>query len=212
MLRLIFLGLPGAGKGTQAEKIAKKFNIPQISTGDILRENVRNGTELGKKAKTYMDEGKLVPDDIIINMIKERLKNPDCANGFILDGFPRTIEQAGALEDISPIDYAIFIDVPTDVLIERLTGRRSCKKCNAVYHIKYNPPKKPGICDACGGELYQRDDDKVETVKKRIEAYNNQTKPLVSYYKEKGILITIDGNRPIDEISKDIQEILESKS
>jgi len=212
LLRLIFLGLPGAGKGTQAEKIAKKFNIPQISTGDILRENVRNGTELGKKAKTYMDEGKLVPDDIIINMIKERLKNPDCANGFILDGFPRTIEQAGALEDISPIDYAIFIDVPTDVLIERLTGRRSCKKCNAVYHIKYNPPKKPGICDACGGELYQRDDDKVETVKKRIEAYNNQTKPLVSYYKEKGILITIDGNRPIDEISKDIQEILESKS
>ena len=208
-MKLIFLGLPGAGKGTQAEVISKKLNIPQISTGDILRENVRLGTELGKKAKKYMDEGKLVPDDIIINMMKERLNSDDCKNGFILDGFPRTIKQAEALDSIIKIDKVIFIDVPEDVLLSRLTGRRVCKNCNNVYHLEFNPPKNPSICDKCGGELYQRDDDKEETVKKRIETYNNQTKPLIDYYENKGILIRINGNQPIDKVTKDIIEVLQ---
>jgi len=208
-VKLIFLGLPGAGKGTQAEVISKKLNIPQISTGDILRENVRLGTELGKKAKKYMDEGKLVPDDIIINMMKERLNSDDCKNGFILDGFPRTIKQAEALDSIIKIDKVIFIDVPEDVLLSRLTGRRVCKNCNNVYHLEFNPPKNPSICDKCGGELYQRDDDKEETVKKRIETYNNQTKPLIDYYENKGILIRINGNQPIDKVTKDIIEVLQ---
>ncbi len=206
MMRLIFLGLPGAGKGTQSERISKIFNIPQISTGDILRENVKKGTEIGKKAKSYMDEGKLVPDSIIIDMIKERLSANDCSEGYILDGFPRNIDQAKALETFSKIDKVIFIDVPTDVLIERLTGRRTCRKCKAVYHIKYNPPKNPDVCDLCGGELFQRDDDKVEVVQKRIDTYNSKTKPLIDYYKKKNILIIIDGNRNIDEITTDIEK------
>ncbi|MHA1268320.1 MAG: adenylate kinase [Candidatus Helarchaeota archaeon] len=210
-MRLIFLGLPGAGKGTQAEKVRNKFNIPQISTGDILRENVRLGTDLGKKAASYMNEGKLVPDDVIIDMIKNRLSADDCKNGFILDGFPRTIKQANELENITSIDKVIFFDVPTEVLVERLSGRRSCKNCNAVYHIKFNPPKQPNVCDKCGSELYQREDDKDETVRKRIDAYNSQTKPLIEYYKNKSILITIDGSKPINEISSDIEKILKGK-
>jgi len=211
LIRLIFLGLPGAGKGTQAEKVRNKFNIPQISTGDILRENVRLGTDLGKKAASYMNEGKLVPDDVIIDMIKNRLSADDCKNGFILDGFPRTIKQANELENITSIDKVIFFDVPTEVLVERLSGRRSCKNCNAVYHIKFNPPKQPNVCDKCGSELYQREDDKDETVRKRIDAYNSQTKPLIEYYKNKSILITIDGSKPINEISSDIEKILKGK-
>ena len=207
-MRLIFLGLPGVGKGTQAEKVEKELNIPQISTGDILRENVRADTELGIKAKTYMDDGKLVPDDIIIKMMKSRLDDADCSNGFILDGFPRTIEQANALESITHIDKVIFIDVPVKVLIARLSGRRSCKECNSVFHLLYKPPKKQGICDECGGELYQRDDDKEKTIKNRIKTYNSQTKPLVKYYKKKNLLVVINGNGTIEETSNKVEKAL----
>ncbi|MBD3229170.1 MAG: adenylate kinase [Candidatus Lokiarchaeota archaeon] len=214
MARLIFLGLPGAGKGTQSEILESKFNIPQISTGDILREHVRKGTELGNKAKSYMDEGKLVPNNLIIKMMEKRLKQDDCSEGFILDGFPRTIEQAEVLESITDIDKVIYIDVPVDELIDRLTGRRVCENCNAVYHIKYNPPKKPGVCDECGGKLIQRKDDKKKIVKKRIKAYNSQTKPLVEYYRKKGILKTIDGDRDeegidsINAVANDIEKVV----
>ncbi len=209
-MKLILLGAPGAGKGTQAKWISKEYGLPHISTGDILRHNVKEGTELGKEAKKYMDAGGLVPDELIIKMMKERLAQEDCKGGFILDGFPRTINQAEELEKITDIDAVLNIHVPFEKLIERITGRRSCPKCGAVYHIKYNPPKKDNTCDVCGSTLIQRDDDKEETVKKRLETYEKQTAPLIDYYERKGKLITVEGQEEIEDTRRFVKEALES--
>ncbi|NLI68839.1 MAG: adenylate kinase [Bacilli bacterium] len=206
---LILMGLPGAGKGTQAEMIKAKYNIPHISTGDMFRQAIKEGTELGKKAKAYMDEGALVPDEVTNGIVEERLAKSDCDNGFLLDGFPRTIAQAEALEAITKklnkqIDYVIQVDVPAEKLIERLTGRRVCPSCGATYHVINKPPKTEGVCDNCGTELVQRDDDKEETVQKRLEVNIEQTQPLLDFYKEKGVLVTVDGDQPIDKVFEDI--------
>lgn len=206
-MKIALFGPPGAGKGTQAAAIRDHFNIPQISTGDLLRSEVRKETKLGSEAKSYMDRGELVPDDVVIGMLKERLADPDCSNGFILDGFPRSLSQARALEGIVQLDAVVNIEVDESAPVERITGRRMCK-CGATYHIRFNPPRKEGICDQCGGELYQRDDDKEETVRQRIRVYRDQTEPLLEYYDKKGILRSVDGNRSIGEISKDIIDIL----
>ncbi len=212
-MNLIMLGPPGAGKGTQAKMLVEKLGIPQISTGDMLRAAVAEGTELGKKAKEYMDKGQLVPDEVVIGIVKERLSKPDCEKGFILDGFPRTVPQAEALDKIleemgKRIDYVINIVVPDEEILKRLTGRRTCKKCGAMYHVIYNPPKQEGVCDKCGGELYQRDDDKEETIKNRLKVYAEQTAPLVDYYRKKGVLVDIDGTKSINEIFEDILKAL----
>lgn len=207
-MKLILLGAPGAGKGTQAKWISEEYGIPHISTGDILRKNVAEGTELGKEAKKYMDEGKLVPDDVVIKMMEERLREEDCKKGFILDGFPRTIYQADELSKITDIDAVLSIDVPFSKLIERITGRRSCPKCGAVYHIKYNPPEKDGICDVCGTPLIQRDDDREETVKKRLRTYEEQTEPLIDYYRKKGKLITVEGQEDVEDTIRLVKEAL----
>ncbi len=210
-MKLILLGAPGAGKGTQAERIVAKYNIPQISTGDILRENVKTGTELGLKAKEYMDKGELVPDEVIIGIIKDRLSRDDCKNGYILDGFPRTIPQAEALTAaLNPdkIDTVIFINVSDEVVVERLSMRRVCRNCGAIYHLKYNPPKMETVCDKCGGEIYQRDDDKEETIKNRLSVYRKQTEPVVDYYKKLNILSEIDGSQSVEKIAANIDSIL----
>ncbi len=213
-MRLILLGPPGAGKGTQASAIVRKYNIPHISTGDIFRENIKMGTELGKKVKEYMDKGLLVPDDIVVSIVKDRILKDDCKDGFLLDGFPRTVNQGEALDkELSQmnlkLDKVINLDVEKEILIERITGRRICKDCGATYHIKFNPPAKKGICDNCGGNLYQRDDDTQETVEKRIEVYQQQTKPLIDYYTEKGLILNVDGSKAIDEIFETIVKALE---
>jgi len=207
-MKLILLGAPGAGKGTQAKKIVAEFGIPQISTGDILRKAVADGTPLGTEAKKYMEAGKLVPDEVVIGLMKDRLQENDCKDGFILDGFPRTVEQAEALGKITDIDAVISIDVDMDSLVERITGRRSCPKCGAVYHISFNPPKQEGVCDSCGNPLIQRKDDKEETVRKRLETYMRQTSPLIEYYAGKSLLKTVEGNGSIDDIYTSIREIL----
>ncbi|MEJ5329532.1 MAG: adenylate kinase [Desulfobaccales bacterium] len=214
-MNLILLGGPGAGKGTQAKKLIDKYQIPQISTGDILRAAVKEGTEMGKKAKEYMDAGKLVPDEVVIGIIKDRLAQPDCKKGFILDGFPRTVPQAEALDKVladlgSKIDHVISIDVDEEELVTRLTGRRTCKNpdCGQMYHIKFNPPKKEGVCDKCGSELYQRDDDNEATVRSRLATYNQATKPLIDYYQAKGLLRPIKGVGSIDDIFNQICKIL----
>ena len=204
-MNLILLGPPGAGKGTQAATLTETFGIPQISTGDILRAAVKEGTTLGQQAKAYMDEGKLVPDQIVIGIVTERLQEPDCSEGFILDGFPRTVAQANALQanlrDLDKqLDRVIALQVDTEVLVERLTGRRICKSCGRGYHVKFDPPEVEGRCDACGGELYQRDDDREETIRKRLEVYERQTAPLIEYYRNAGLLIEVDGMQPIDEV------------
>lgn len=212
-MRIIMLGAPGAGKGTQAKKIAEKYAIPHISTGDIFRANIKEGTELGVKAKGYMDQGLLVPDEVTIAMLLDRIHQDDCKSGYVLDGFPRTIPQAEsltkALEALGEtIDFAIDVDVPDKHIVERMSGRRSCVKCGATYHIKFAPPKKEGICDICGSELTLRDDDKPETVQKRLGVYHEQTRPLINYYKEKGVLQTLDGTQAMDAVFKRITEIL----
>lgn len=214
MLNLILMGLPGAGKGTQAEKINEKYNIPHISTGDMFRLAIKEGTDLGVKAKEYMDQGDLVPDEVTIGIVKERLSKADCANGFLLDGFPRTIAQAEALQQLltelnRSIDYVLHVDVPEDKLVERLTGRRICPTCGTTYHVVYNPPKVEGICDKDGSELIQRDDDQPETVKKRLSVNIEQTKPLLDFYQDKGYLVKVDGDRDINVVFQDIQSILE---
>lgn len=213
-MRLILLGPPGAGKGTQASAIVKRYNIPHISTGDIFRMNIRENTALGKEVKVYLDAGQLVPDDLVIDTIKDRLNKSDCKNGFILDGYPRTINQAEVLDKElakmgTKLDAVINIFLDPQLLIERAVGRRLCKNCGATYHIKFHPPKQDGICDICGGELYQRDDDKEETVKKRIEVYLTQTKPLVKYYEDKDLLVSIDGTLSIEDTFKEIINALE---
>lgn len=213
-MRLVLLGPPGAGKGTQASAIVKKYNIPHISTGDIFRANIKAGTELGKKAKEYMDKGLLVPDDLVVSIVKDRLSEEDCKDGFLLDGFPRTVNQGEALDrELNQmslkLDKVINIDVEKEVLIERAIGRRICKNCGATYHIKFNPSKKEGICDICENQLFQRDDDKKETVEKRIEVYLKQTRPLIDYYTEKGLILNVDGNKSIDVIFNEIVKALE---
>jgi len=216
-MNIVFLGPPGAGKGTQAKILIERYGIPQISTGDMLREHRAKGTELGKKAQEYMDKGQLVPDEIILGMVKERLSQPDCQKGFILDGFPRTVAQAEALDKLlsemgKKLDFALALIVPDELLVERLTGRRTCKSCGMMYHIKYKPPQVEGKCDVCGGELYQRPDDNEETVRNRLKVYHEQTAPLIEYYKNKGILREIDGSKSIEEITQQIIAILEGKA
>lgn len=208
------MGLPGAGKGTQAEKINEQYNIPHISTGDMFRLAIKEGTELGNKAKAYMDQGELVPDEVTIGIVKERLSKDDCKDGFLLDGFPRTIAQAEALQSLlsemkESIDYCLHVDVPEKELVERLTGRRICPTCGATYHVLYNPPKKDGICDRDGSELIQREDDQADTVKKRLNVNIEQTKPLLDFYEEKGCLVTVDGDQEIDQVFQDIQAKIE---
>lgn len=213
-MRLVLLGPPGAGKGTQASAIVKKYNIPHISTGDIFRANIKMGTELGKKAKGYMDKGLLVPDDLVVSIVKDRLTEDDCKEGFLLDGFPRTVNQGEALDSELEqmglkLDKVVNIDVEREVLIQRAIGRRICKDCGATYHIQFNLPKEEGICNVCEGKLFQRDDDKKETVERRIEVYQKQTKPLIDYYTKKGLILNVDGTKPIDILFEEIIKALE---
>lgn len=209
-MMLILLGAPGAGKGTQAEQICQRLHIPAISTGNILREALKSGTELGLKAKTFMDAGNLVPDDVVIDMLKERISEPDCKDGFILDGFPRTIPQAEALDAMGvSIDRVIDIEVPDEKIVTRMSGRRVCEKCGASYHLVYNPPKVEGVCDKCAGALVQRKDDNAETVRDRLTVYHNQTEPLKSYYAAQGKLFQVDGDRDVAVVSADILKELE---
>lgn len=207
-MKLILLGAPGAGKGTQAQKLVEKYNIPQVSTGDLLRAAVKAGTKLGKEANEFMTSGKLVPDEVVIGLIEERLKKDDCKNGFILDGFPRTVAQAEKLGEITDIDAVVNVDVDTSILMARLTGRRTCKECNNMFHMVFNPPKKEGKCDTCGGELYQRADDNEKTVKSRLDTYNKSTAPLVDFYKKTGKLQTVNGQGAIDDVFQNILKIL----
>ena len=212
-MKIIMLGAPGAGKGTQAKKIAAKYGIPHISTGDIFRANIKNGTELGKKAKTYMDQGLLVPDELVVDLVVDRVNQDDCKNGYVLDGFPRTIPQAEALTEAlakmgQKLDYAIDVDVPDENIVRRMGGRRACVGCGATYHVEYAPTKKEGICDVCGGELILRDDDKPETVQKRLNVYHEQTQPLIDYYTKAGILKTVDGTVDINDVFQAIVDIL----
>lgn len=213
-MRLILLGPPGVGKGTQASNIVKKYNIPHISTGDIFRANIKEGTELGLTAKGYMDKGLLVPDELVVAIVKDRLAMDDCKDGFLLDGFPRTVEQAESLDtELTEmgikLDKVVNIEADKDILVERVTGRRICKECGATYHIKFNPPKLEGVCDIDEGELYQRDDDKVDTVATRIQVYLDQTQPLISFYEDKGLILDIDGTDTIDNIFETIVNALE---
>ena len=212
-MKIIMLGAPGAGKGTQAKKIAAKYSIPHISTGDIFRANIKNGTELGLKAKSYMDAGGLVPDEITIGMLLDRIHQADCENGYVLDGFPRTIPQAESLTEAlkkngEAIDFAVNVDVPDENIINRMSGRRACLNCGATYHIVYNAPKTENVCDACGQELVLRDDDKPETVKKRLDVYHDQTQPLIDYYKNEGVLAEVDGTLDMEDVFQAIVKIL----
>ena len=213
-MRLVIMGPPGAGKGTQAAMIANRFSIPHVSTGDIFRKNLKEGTPLGLKAKEYMNKGLLVPDETVVEIVKDRLSEEDCQKGFLLDGFPRTVAQASVLDEVlgqmnMKIDNVINIEVPKEVLIERAVGRRVCKKCGATYHVKYKSPSRPGLCDECDGELIQRDDDKEETVVKRIEVYLEQTQPLIDYYAKRGLLVNIDGGQNITNVGEQIVKALE---
>ena len=212
---VIIMGPPGAGKGTQAEILAKEFALPHISTGDIFRSAVKEGTEMGKKAKEYMDKEHLVPDEIVVGIVKERLSRPDCKEGAILDGFPRTVNQAEALDEVlrelgMKIDAVICIDADEDELIARLTGRRVCRNCGATYHVRFNPPRVRNICDHCSGELYQRSDDSIDTVKERFAVYKKQTLPMFDYYRDKYPVINIDGSKQIDEVYDDIRSSLKN--
>ncbi|HEX28506.1 TPA: adenylate kinase [Candidatus Poribacteria bacterium] len=215
-MRLIFLGPPGVGKGTQAVKLSQKYGIPHISTGDALREAVARKTEIGLKAKSYMDKGTLVPDKVVIGIIRERLARDDCRSGFILDGFPRTVKQAEALDEILKamgveLDAVLNVEAPDGVIIERLSGRRTCRSCGRVYHIIYVPPKREGVCDVCGGELYQRDDDKPEAIARRLQVYKEQTAPLIEYYEDRGKLRRIDGSKSVDDVFRQITGLLEGE-
>lgn len=212
-MKIIMLGAPGAGKGTQAKKISAKYDIPHISTGDIFRANIKNGTELGTKAKAYMDQGLLVPDELVVDLVVDRLAKEDCVNGCVLDGFPRTIPQAEALDKAlaakgEKVDFAIDCDVADENIIKRMGGRRACVGCGATYHLAYAAPKQDGVCDTCGGELILRDDDKPETVEKRLKVYHEQTQPLIDYYSKGGILRTVDGTIDIEDVFKTIVSIL----
>lgn len=213
-MKIIMIGAPGAGKGTQAKRIAAKYDIPHVSTGDIFRANLKKGTELGLKAKVYMDQGALVPDEITIGMLMDRIHQADCSNGYVLDGFPRTIPQAEALTKAleaqnESIDAVIDVDVPDENIMDRMQGRRTCRKCGEGYHTRFNPPKVDGVCDVCGGELFTRDDDLPETVKKRLVVYHDQTQPLVDYYTKQRVLKSVDGTQLMDKVFEDIVTILD---
>lgn len=212
-MKIIMLGAPGAGKGTQAKMIADKYSVPHISTGDIFRANIKNGTELGMEAKKYMDAGQLVPDELTVKILLDRVAQDDCKNGYVLDGFPRTIPQAEVLDKAltelgDSVDFAIDVDVPDANIIKRMSGRRACLSCGATYHIEHVPPKKEGVCDRCGNELVLRDDDKPETVQKRLTVYHEQTQPLIEYYTKKGILKTVDGTVDMSDVFAAIVAIL----
>ncbi len=212
-MKIIMLGAPGAGKGTQAKKIAEKYAIPHISTGDIFRANIKNGTELGKKAKTYMDQGLLVPDELVVDLVVDRVQQEDCKNGYVLDGFPRTIPQAESLDAAlaklgDRMDYAINVDVPDENIINRMGGRRACVGCGATYHVVFNAPKVEDVCDTCGEKLILRDDDQPETVKKRLDVYHEQTQPLIDYYNKAGILQDVDGTVDMEDVFQAIVQIL----
>lgn len=212
-MKIVMLGAPGAGKGTQAKMIAEKYQIPHISTGDIFRSNIKNGTELGKEAKTYMDKGELVPDELTVRILLDRVAQPDCEKGYVLDGFPRTIPQAEVLDQEltkrkEKIDYAINVEVPDENIVRRMSGRRACVSCGATYHLVHIPPKKEGLCDKCGNELILRDDDKEETVKNRLGVYHDQTQPLIEYYGGKGVLHSVDGTADMMDVFKNITDIL----
>ena len=214
-MKLILLGAPGAGKGTQAKLLVDKYDIPHISTGDIFRENIKNGTELGKKAKAFMDAGGLVPDELTVDLVMNRLSQEDCKKGYILDGFPRTIPQAERLTEAleargEALDAAIDVEVQDGIIIDRMAGRRVCPKCGASYHVVTIPPKKEGICDACGAELITREDDKPETVKKRLDVYHDQTQPLIDYYNGQGIVVTVDGTQAMEDVFTEIVKKLEA--
>ena len=212
-MKIIMLGAPGAGKGTQAKKIAEKYHIPHISTGDIFRAKIKNGPELGNKAKTYMEQGLLVPDELVCDLVVDRVKQDDCANGYVLDGFPRTIPQAESLDAAlkamgQAVDYAVNVEVPDENIIHRMGGRRACLACGATYHVENIPPKKEGICDVCGANLVLRDDDKPETVKKRLDVYHEQTQPLIDYYTKAGVLVEVDGTMAMDDVFAAICKVL----
>ena len=214
-MKLILLGPPGAGKGTQAKMLTETFSIPQISTGDILRAAVKNETPMGLKAKQYMDAGSLVPDEVVVGIVRDRLQEADCSNGFILDGFPRTVAQADALQSSlqemgKDLDRVISLDVETEALIERLTGRRTCKDCGRGYHVSFDPARNPGVCDHCGGALFQRDDDREETIRKRLQVYAEQTSPLIQYYREAGVLMELDGMQPIPQVQEKMLSLLQA--
>ena len=210
---VVLLGPPASGKGTQAARLREELDLPHVASGDLFRENLKNQTELGLRAKTYMDRGALVPDDVTIAMVMDRLARPDCANGALLDGFPRTIAQAKALDEAlaeqgNGIGCALNISVPDDVLVERVSGRRLCRTCGESYHIKFSPPKRPGVCDEDGGELYQRDDDMPDTVRERLKVYWEQTSPLIDHYRAQGVLAEVDGNQSIDAVTEDLRAAL----
>lgn len=212
-MKIIMLGAPGAGKGTQAKKIAEKYGIPHISTGDIFRANIKGGTELGMKAKSYMDQGQLVPDEVTIGMLLDRISQDDSKNGYVLDGFPRTIPQAESLTAAllargEKIDYAVNVDVPDENIVNRMSGRRACLGCGATYHIVYNAPKTADVCDACGEKLVLRDDDQPETVQKRLGVYHQQTQPLIEYYNKEGVLVEVDGTQDMEKVFQDIVKVL----
>lgn len=212
-MKIVMLGAPGAGKGTQAKMIADKYGIPHISTGDIFRANIKNGTELGMKAKTYMDQGLLVPDELVVDLVVDRVQQDDCKNGYVLDGFPRTIPQADALDDAlvklgQKMEYAINVEVPDENIVNRMSGRRACVSCGGTYHLKHKPTKVEGICDACGGELILREDDKPETVQKRLVVYHDQTQPLIDYYTKKNILVDVDGTKNLEIVFSEIVKVL----
>ena len=214
-MKIIMLGAPGAGKGTQAKMLADKYKIPHVSTGDIFRANIKNGTELGTKAKVYMDQGMLVPDELTCDLVVDRIKQDDCKDGYILDGSPRTIPQAECLDKAldalnDKIDFAVNVEVPDENIIRRMSGRRACLSCGRTYHIVYNPPKEEGICDECKKELVLRDDDKPETVEKRLKVYHEQTQPLIDYYRNKGVLAEVDGTRDMQEVFTAITDVLEA--
>ncbi len=212
-MKLVMLGAPGAGKGTQAKMLAERYGIPHISTGDIFRSNIKEGTELGKKVKGFLDSGALVPDELTVDLVMDRIGQEDCRNGYILDGFPRTIHQAEKLTEAltgkgGEIDYAVNVDVPDEAIVERMSGRRMCPACGASYHVVNIPPKKEGICDQCGAELMIRPDDQADTVRKRLEVYHQQTQPLIDYYKEKGLVVDVDGTQPMDVVFQAIVQCL----
>lgn len=214
-MKLILLGPPGAGKGTQAKMLTETFSIPQISTGDILRAAVKDGTPMGRKAKEYMDAGGLVPDEVVVGIVRDRLQEADCDNGFILDGFPRTVAQADALqasleEMHKVLDRVISLEVDAEALIERLTGRRTCKDCGRGYHVTFDPSQQAEICDACGGMLFQRDDDQEETIRKRLQVYAEQTSPLIDYYRTAGVLMELDGMQPIPQVQEKMLKLLQA--